>query len=134
MSESETALLRKELAKVVAENRDWQMRVARFEAAFAKREEMLEAEIDRLRLRLQSATGDWPGTRTPTPRPPQIRCTMPGARRLPEADRMTGGCEFKGKLGTDPEPDGRQDYRTVPAGGRPRGTRENPTETGPRGP
>ena len=48
MSESETALLRKELAKVVAENRDWQMRVARLEAAFAKREEMLEAEIDRL--------------------------------------------------------------------------------------
>ena len=52
MSESETALLRKELAKVVAENRDWQMRVARFEAAFAKREEMFEAEIDRLRLEI----------------------------------------------------------------------------------
>ena len=52
MSESETALLRKELAKVVAENRDWQMRVARLEAAFAKREEMLEAEIDRLRLEI----------------------------------------------------------------------------------
>ena len=52
MSESETALLRKELAKVVAENRDWQMRVTRFEAAFVKREEMLEVEIDRLRLEI----------------------------------------------------------------------------------
>ena len=52
MSKSETALLRKKLAKVVAENGDWQMRVARFEAAFAKREEMFEAEIDRLRLEI----------------------------------------------------------------------------------
>ena len=50
MSESETALLRKELAKAVAENREWQARVARLEVAFAKREEMLLAEIDRLRL------------------------------------------------------------------------------------
>ena len=50
MSESETALLRKELAKAVAENREWQARVARLEAAFAKRGEMLVAEIDRLRL------------------------------------------------------------------------------------
>ena len=50
MSESETALLRKELARVVAENRDWQVRVARLEAAFAKKVEILETEIDRLRL------------------------------------------------------------------------------------
>ena len=50
MSKSETALLREELAKVVAENRDWQMRMARLEAAFSKREEIFVAEIDRLRL------------------------------------------------------------------------------------
>ena len=50
MSKSETALLREELAKVVAENRDWQMRMARLEAAFSKRGETFVAEIDRLRL------------------------------------------------------------------------------------
>ena len=35
---------------MIAENRDWQMRVARLEAASAKRAGMFEAEINRLRL------------------------------------------------------------------------------------
>ena len=134
MSESETALLRKELAKVVAENRDWQMRVARFEAAFAKREEMLEAEIDRLRLEI--AERDRRLARYENPNAPSSTDSLYNEERAAFRKRMEkedAGRRGNLKRRTD------LNRRTGtpgarPAGGRPRGTRENPTETGPRGP
>ena len=46
------ALLRKELTKVTVENRDLQRSVARLEAVFSKKVEILEAENDRLRLEI----------------------------------------------------------------------------------
>ena len=52
MSESETALLRKELVKVTAEYRDLQNNMARLKAAFAERETRLEAENERRRLKI----------------------------------------------------------------------------------
>ena len=52
MSESETALLRKELVKATAEYRDLQNNMARLKAAFAKRETRLEAENERRRLKI----------------------------------------------------------------------------------
>ena len=90
MSESETALLRKELAKAVAENREWQARVARLEAAFAKREEMLVVEIDRLRLEnagLNRRLARYENHNAP---PSPIRCTTRSAPPdLPGMERMT---------------------------------------------
>ena len=52
VSKSEMALLRRELTKVTAEYRDLQRSVARLEAAFSKKVEILEAEIDWLRLEI----------------------------------------------------------------------------------
>ena len=46
------ALLRKELAKVVAENRNLQKKISEIEAMFTKKNILLELEIDRLRLEL----------------------------------------------------------------------------------
>ena len=129
MSESETALLRKELAKVVAENRDWQMRVARLEAAFAKREGMLEAEIDRLRLEI--AGRDRRLARYENPNAPSSTDSLYNEERAAFRKRMEKEDADGQQDGPEPE-DG--DSGARPAGGRPRGTRGNPTETGPRGP
>ena len=130
MSESETALLRKELAKVVAENRDWQMRVARFEAAFAKREEMLEAEIDRLRLEI--AERDRRLARYENPNAPSSTDSLYNEERAAFRKRMEKEDARRGSRTDLNRRTGTPGAR--PAGGRPRGTRENPTETGPRGP
>ena len=99
MSESETALLRKELAKVVAENRDWQMRVARLEAASAKREEMLEAEIDRLRLEI--AGRDRRLARYENPNAPSSTDSLYNEERAAFRKRM----EKEGEPGPEGEPE-----------------------------
>ena len=52
MKPSETTLLRKELTKVVAENRNLQKKISEIEATFTKRTTLLELENDRLRLEL----------------------------------------------------------------------------------
>ena len=129
MSESETALLRKELAKVVAENRDWQMRVARLEAASAKREEMLEAEIDRLRLEI--AGRDRRLARYENPNAPSSTDSLYNEERAAFRKRMEKEDADGQQDGPEPE-DG--DSGGTSRRGRPRGTRGNPTETGPRGP
>ena len=130
MSESETALLRKELAKVVAENRDWQMRVARLEAASAKREEMLEAEIDRLRLEI--AGRDRRLARYENPNAPSSTDSLYNEERAAFRKRMEKEDASRGRRADLNRRTGTPGAR--PAGGRPRGTRGNPTETGPRGP
>ena len=52
MKPSETTLLRKELTKVVAENRNLQKKISEIEATLTKRNTLLELENDRLRLDL----------------------------------------------------------------------------------
>ena len=52
MRPSEMALLRKELAKVVAENRNLQKKISEIEGTLTKKNMLLELEIDRLRLEL----------------------------------------------------------------------------------
>ena len=52
MRPSEMALLRKELAKVVAENRNLQKKISEIEGTLTKKNILLELEIDRLRLEL----------------------------------------------------------------------------------
>ena len=129
MSESETALLRKELAKAVAENREWQARVARLEAAFAKRGEMLVAEIDRLRL--ENAGLNRRLARYENHNAPSSTDSLYNKERAAFRKRM----EMEERAGPDdgPEPEdgggGGRSHR-----GRQRGTRASPTGTGPRGP
>ena len=97
MSKSETALLREELAKVVAENRDWQMRMARLEAAFSKREEIFVAEIDRLRL--ENAELNRRLAMYENPNAPLLHkfAVQRGARRLPETDGRGGRARGGGR-------------------------------------
>ena len=52
MRPSEMTLLRKELAKVVAENRNLQKKISEIEGTLTKKNILLELEIDRLRLEL----------------------------------------------------------------------------------
>ena len=131
MSESETALLRKELAKVVAENRDWQMRVARFEAAFAKREEMLEAEIDRLRLEI--AERDRRLARYENPNAPSSTDSLYNEERAAFWKRMEKEGEPGPEGGSEPEDgdSGGMSRRGLPKGhaGKSHGNRAERTVT-----
>ena len=114
MSKSETALLREELTKVVAENRDWQMRMARLEDAFSKREEIFVAEIDRLRLEI--AERDSRLAKYENPHTPSSTNSLYNEERAAFRKRMAeeDGREAEG----GPEPEGGD-------GGRPRrGPRE----------
>ena len=58
MRPSEMALLRKELAKVVAENRNLQKKISEIEGTLTKKNILLELEIDRLRLELAKLQED----------------------------------------------------------------------------
>ena len=55
MKPSETTLLRKELTKVVAENRNLQKQISEIKSTLTKRNTLLELENDRLRLELAAS-------------------------------------------------------------------------------
>ena len=102
------------------------MRVARLEAAFAKKVEILETEIDRLRL--ENAGLNRRLARYENPHTPSSTDSLYNEERAAFRKRM----EKEERAGPDggPEPEDGDS----PPGGRPRGTRERPTGTGQRGP
>ena len=102
VSKSEMALLRRELAKVTTEYRDLQRSVDRLEAAFSKKVEILEAEIDWLRLEI--AERDRRLARYENPNAPSSTDSLYNEERAAFRKRMEK--EDGRGTGGGPEPEG----------------------------
>ena len=102
------SLLRKELVKVVAENRNLQRKIFEIEAMLTKKNTPLELEVDCLRLELAKRDKRMEKYENSDPIPPRVRCTMQNAPLS----------ESRWRMRTSKRTDLNWMTKTRPAGGR----------------